>query len=213
MTTLAESASSLQHFIPKSAICVAAWDLVIAADLPLTIVHHSLRVHLFAKWLAQKEKSELANSDLLFVACICHDIGASHTHDGPQRFEVEGADAAANMLRDQGLSEGDAHQVWTAIALHTSAQIAERIDPLTRLVRLAVLMDFIPGTRTKLGADEYGKDLEDKIPRFDIEKILGDAVVDQAVKNPGKAPPASWPGILYKSHMENPEWTGVNQAF
>ena len=51
------------------------------------------------------------------------------------------------------------------------------------------------------------------LPRLEIEKILGDAVVAQAVKNPGKAPSASWANNLYKSHLENPDWTGVNRAF
>lgn len=198
-------------FVPDSTICISAFDLVRSA-VPLSIIHHSLRVYLFAKWLAQKE-SDLADSDLLFIACICHDLGTSQRHDGPQRFEVEGADAAATFLRNQGRTEAEAHEVWTAIALHTSPGIAERITPLARLVRLGVLIDFRPATRASLGADTYAESIEAKLPRLEIEKILGDAVVQQAVQNPLKAPAASWPNNLYKSYLENPEWTGVNRAF
>jgi len=78
---------------------------------------------------------------------------------------------------------------------------------------MGVLIDFRAATRSSAGAVEYAKDIEARLPRLNIEKILGDAVVEQAVKNPAKAPPASWPNILYKSHLENPEWTGVNRAF
>ncbi|KIX97677.1 uncharacterized protein Z520_06455 [Fonsecaea multimorphosa CBS 102226] len=209
----ATGSQSLRAFVPASALCAAAFDLVMSAALPLTIVHHSLRVYLLANWLAQREKSEWADSDLLFVACICHDIGAAQVHNGPQRFEVEGADAAANFLRGQSRSEAEAHEVWTAIALHTSPGIAERITPLARLVRLGVLIDFRPATRAALDAEAYAKSIEAKLPRLDIEKILGDAVVQQALQNPAKAPAASWPNNLYKSHLENPEWTGVNRAF
>ncbi|KAJ9606282.1 hypothetical protein H2200_009243 [Cladophialophora chaetospira] len=211
--TDAASVAALRALVPQSALCGAAFDLVISAGLPLSILHHSFRVYLFAKWLAAKEKSEWADSGLLFVSCITHDIGTSVKHDGPQRFEVEGADAAAELVKSHGHSEVDAHQVWTAIALHTSPGIAERITDLARLVRLGVMIDFRPAARSSLGAIDYGKDVEGQLPRLDIEKILGDAVVEQAKRNPDKAPAASWPGILYKSHLENPEWTGVNRAF
>ena len=211
--TGAASVAALRALVPQPTLCGAAFDFVLSASLPLSILHHSFRVYLFANWLAAKEKSEWEDSALLFVACITHDIGTSGKHDGPQRFEVEGADAAAELLRSQGHSEADAHEVWTAIALHTSPGIAERITPMARLVRLGVMIDFRPAARSSLGADDYGEEVETKLPRLDIEKILGDAVVEQAKNNPTKAPAASWPGILYKSHLENLEWTGVNRAF
>jgi hypothetical protein len=64
-----------------------------------------------------------------------------------------------------------------------------------------------------MAAVAYGEEIEAKLPRLEIEKILGDAVVHQAVQNPKKAPAASWPNNLYKSYLENPEWRGVNRAF
>ena len=208
----ADAASALRGYVPQSTLCAAAFDRGISV-LPLAIVHHSMRVYLFANWLARREKSEWADHDLLFVASFCHDLGASHHHNGPQRFEVEGADAAADILRVHGREEQDVHEVWTAIALHTSPGIAERITPLARLVRLGVLIDFRPATHQALDAVVYGQEIESKLPRLDIEKVLSDAVVQQAVQNPQKAPPASWPNNLYKSYLENPGWTGVNRAF
>lgn len=186
----------------------------VVSALPLSIVHHSLRVYLFANWLAHKEHSQLADGDLLFAACVGHDLGASHLHNATsERFEVEGADATVDLLRKHEVTDTDAHDVWVAIALHTSPHIAERITPLARLVRLAVLIDFRPLSRQSLDAVDYGREIELKLPRLDIEKILADAVVHQAVQNPQKAPPASWPNALYKSHLENPDWTGVNKGF
>ncbi|KAK5050999.1 hypothetical protein LTR84_003558 [Exophiala bonariae] len=207
--------AQLDSLVPDTPLSKAILRHVVSA-LPLSIVHHSLRVYLFANWLAHKEASPLADGHLLFAACVGHDLGASHLHNATsERFEVEGADTTVALLREhhRDLTETDAHDVWVAIALHTSPHIAERITPLARLVRLAVLIDFRPLSRQSHHAVDYGREIEIKLPRLDIEKILADAVVHQAVQNPLKAPPASWPNALYKSHLENPDWTGVNKGF
>jgi hypothetical protein len=54
---------------------------------------------------------------------------------------------------------------------------------------------------------------EREFPRDGIEKVLGDAVTDQALVHPEKAPMVSWPGVLLRSKRENMEWEGVNKAF
>ena len=177
--------------------------------------------------LAIKEGSDWAQNaklPLLFAACICHDFGASDRYNGRQRFEVEGADAASRHCASHGISAEDCHKVWCAIALHTSPGIAERIDPFTRLVRLAVKLDFSPAVKDAYGAQTYASEIELLLPRLNIEKVLADAVVAQATKIPErvdsttwpdseKHPKASWPGILLRAHLENPGYDGVNPAF
>ena len=210
---MADAGHTLRAYTPESALCKAAFDLT-ASSVSLPILHHSLRVYLLAKWVIDKENHEEVDKELLFIACICHDLGASGLYDGPQRFELEGADAAAHLMRTHGKPETEIHEVWTAIAVHTSPGIAERITVLARFVRLGVLIDFGPTTiRVTQGAVCYGDEIESKLPRLGIEKILGDTVVEQAVRNPEKAPKASWPGDLFRSHLEDPKWPAVNRAF
>ncbi|CEJ87040.1 hypothetical protein VHEMI04282 [[Torrubiella] hemipterigena] len=190
------------------------------------IFNHSLRVYLFAKWLSEKEDQGLDDHalSLLFAACVFHDLGTCDAFNGPQRFEVEGADVAKSHLLARQIAESDAHKVWTAIALHTSPGIAERIDPFTRLVRLAVLIDFSPATRSSLGAVEYGREVEALLPRLDIEENLAKSVVCQAkgeqvvpdkttYPSTQKHPAGSWPGMLLRAHLENPGHQGRNPAF
>ncbi|KAM5349619.1 hypothetical protein ACJ41O_006124 [Fusarium nematophilum] len=212
--------------IPDSPVCHSALDLARNA-LSSPILNHSLRVYLLAKYLGQKESSPFASEPhlaLLFVAAIHHDMGTSDLYNGSQRFELCSADCAKAHLLDNSYSEAQAHQVWTAIAVHTSAGIAERIDPLSRLIRLAVKADF--GSReyrAKLEVDRYCDEIEILLPRLDVEKTLADAVVKQAEKIPQldsltwpsteKFPSASWPGMLLRAHAENPEYSGVNPAF
>lgn len=215
MSAPSTHAAATSH-VPPTPLSQRAFELA-QNTLPLPILNHSLRVFVFARWLAEQENSPLVADqhqlDLLFVACICHDFGATDEYDGAERFECCGADAAVSFLDAQAVSKTDAHAVWTAIALHTSPGIAERIDPFTRLVRLGVLLDFRQATRDKLDANAYFNEIVGAIPRADIEKHLGDAVVAQALKNAEKAPAASWPGVLLRSHLEDPTWSGVNRAF
>ncbi|RMD44325.1 hypothetical protein DV735_g850, partial [Chaetothyriales sp. CBS 134920] len=238
------AAASLRKHVPQSRLAEAAFELALETlDTPL--LHHSLRTFLFAKWIADREGSTYGDQglDSLFVACLFHDFGATEEHNHSERFEVCGADAAVTFLRgfshpqaqsgtdyddaeavEDGssaptLSDSQIWDIWAAIALHTSPGIAERIHPLVRLVRLGVLLDFGKARRAQFSAHDYGNQIEAEVPRLEIEKVLGDAVVQQAVskKDPvarrEKAPATSWAGVLLRSHLEDPTWDGVNRAF
>lgn len=205
--------ATVPRCIPSDPIAQGAYHLARNA-LPPSILNHSIRVFLSAEWLAQREKSPWATSDrvpLLAVACLLHDIGCASQFEGTERFEVEGADVAANHLGHHDIAPEDVHEVWQAIALHTSPGIAERISPCARLVRQAVLLDF--GSQLDQEQLAFRHSIEDEFPRLEIEKVLGDVVVEQALRHPSKAPPASWPGVLLRAKKENPGWTGVNKAF
>lgn len=225
--TMSSDISALyKDMVPSNLACLTALSFA-QESLPLPIVNHSLRVYLLARFIAKKEDSPFVSEgqiSLLFVAAVLHDIGASDAVNGPQRFEICSADTAKHHLLKHGHSEAEAHQVWTAIAVHTSPGIAERIDPLARLIRLGVLSDFGSDEyRRSIGTDSYCKEIEALLPRLEPEKALGDAVIKQADKiphvdnltwpNSDKFPAASWPGILLRAHAENPDHEGVNPAF
>lgn len=167
------------------------------------IVNHSIRTYLWAV-LAGERRGMAAGSayddDLLYYACSLHDLGTSDTHDGPRRFEVEGADAAAELLTAEGLGAAQVDQVWEAIALHTSPHIAECRGPVTLLTRLGVLADF---GQQPVDDPAVQEQMERLHPRLDIERELTDAVVAQALRRPEKAPPYSWPGGLLREHLDS----------
>ncbi|RMZ92633.1 hypothetical protein DV736_g87, partial [Chaetothyriales sp. CBS 134916] len=233
--------SSLRRYVPEGRLAQAAFELALET-LCAPLLHHSLRTFVFAKWVADMENSAYSDQalDSLFVACLFHDFGATEDHNHSERFEICGTDAAVAFLRSfahpQGnpgseaktvpktrsepmLSDSRIWDIWTAIALHTSPGIAERIHPLARLVRVGVLLDFRKAARDQFNAHDYGSQLDIEVPRLEIEKILADAVVQQALSKADlatrseKAPAASWPGLLLRSHLEDPTWDGVNRAF
>jgi hypothetical protein len=182
--------------LPDDPIAVRAVELASAHEHP-ALVNHSVRTYAHAVFAARGLGIDYP-AHLLFLACILHDIGTADAYDGAQRFEVEGADAAATFLTSQGMGAAQVDQVWEAIALHTSPHIAERRGPVTALTRLGVRADFGAATG---GSDADRALVEERYPRLDIERVLRDAVVAQALRDPGKAPASSWPGGLLQAHL------------
>jgi hypothetical protein len=213
---------SLLDIIPRnisilmhgSQACQKTWEKCMFT-YPPALLNHTIRVFIYAQTLASSEKSEYVEQpklDLLFAACLYHDISACQNHSS-ERFEVNGADVAVADLEAYGVPHSLAWDVWIAIALHTSSGIAERISPLARLVRLAVLYDFLRKEVDGLMPEGMRESVESVFPREEIEVVLGNAVTGQGVEDERRAPKNSWPGCLLAEYKRNPTYEGVNPAF
>ncbi|KAF2265742.1 hypothetical protein CC78DRAFT_552760 [Lojkania enalia] len=180
------STSTPYDIVPFTEVSIAANRIASSALRP-SILSHSIRVFLYAKTLAAHlgfAGIEEGKLDLLFTTCILHDIGTTKECDGPKHYSI---------------SFEDAHKVWVAIALHTSPGIAERISDLAKLVRKAMPIDF--------------GGFEERYPRLEIEKVLGDTAIEQAIRRSPKASAASWSNNLYQAYLADPESKGVNKGF
>ena len=65
------------------------------------IADHSIRSFIFARLLAEHEgalNDAAYDEELLFAAAVMHDLGLGEHAQGQARFEVEGADLAAEVL-------------------------------------------------------------------------------------------------------------------
>jgi len=167
------------------------------------IFNHSVRSFFFAQLLAAHEGC-LAGTDydrdLLFAATVMHDLGAGALAPGQTRFEVEGADLAAMVLREHGAAESDVDRVWQAIALHTSPGIADRRGLLCYLTREGVGVDF--GRRTEVAAAWAGQ-IHAAYPRLGMARVLTDAIVAHAARSAAAAPPYSLGGELARERRDN----------
>ncbi|TQJ61446.1 HD domain-containing protein [Arthrobacter sp. SLBN-83] len=194
----------------EGVVLAAAEDLLVRLLQP-PIFNHSARVFEYARAIAAAEGCAI-DVAALRLASLFHDAGTADEYDGPQRFEVEGADAAAAFLTTHGWEATRVDSVWEAIALHTSPQIAERRGPVARYLRLGVRADF--GDDSLLPrAEKHRSEVEATYPRLMIEQCLGQRVVGQALRNPEKAPPSSWPGGLLQAHLGSSHGQGINPAF
>lgn len=133
--------------IPDTELAQAANTLVReATDDPLvgdSLFHHSHRVFLWGMLKSQARGVEV-DPELAYVGGLFHDLGLTQkfrTKD--QRFEIDGADAAFDFLREHGRSEEEARNVWLAIALHTTPAVPLHLGPEVSVVTLGVETDVL----------------------------------------------------------------------
>jgi HD superfamily phosphodiesterase len=127
--------------LPRGPLADASLALVRSTE-SRPIADHSIRSFIFARLLAEREgalNDAAYDEDLLFAAAVMHDLGLGERAQGRARFEVEGADLAAEVLREHGVPEADVDRVWEAIALHSSHGLAERLGLLTYLTHKGAL--------------------------------------------------------------------------
>ena len=161
-----------------------------------SVANHSIRSFLFAELLAGHEGAlhdAAYDRDLLFAACVMHDLGTGAEAPGKQRFEVEGADLAAEILREHGVAAGDVDRVWEAIALHSSPGIAERRGLLAYLTTEGIGIDF--GHKAEVVMSQAQR-IHEGYPRLDMVKSLTDSIVAHAALSAAAAPRYSLPGEL-----------------
>ncbi len=198
--------------LPSSPLAVAACRLVIDCEPP-PIAYHSVRSYLFARLLATQRQIDADrdyDDELLFASCVLHDLGLSAQGDGDQRFEVDGADVAASFLTAQGLPAAQVDLVWEAIALHTTAGIAERRGALCWLTRGGIGMDFGQGVDDVSDSDATA--IHAAYPRQSMATVLVDAITAQVLAKPTKAPPYSLADALVRERREPPHVTRLERA-
>jgi hypothetical protein len=137
MTTTIEGVS-----IPDTALARAITELVRDTESDL-LFNHSSRVYYFGA-IAGRQRGLRYDPELLYAATMFHDMGLTHAHSSADlRFEVDGANAARDFLKQQGIGPADLDTVWTAIALHTTPGVPEHMHPVIALTTAGVEMDVL----------------------------------------------------------------------
>jgi HD domain-containing protein len=107
------------------------------------LFNHSNRVYYFAA-LAGQQRGVQFDSELLFISSMFHDLGLTDQHSSKSdRFEVDGANAARDFLRQHRIDQKEIDTVWAAIALHTTPGIPQYMHPVIALLNVGVLVDVV----------------------------------------------------------------------
>ena len=184
---------------PDSEICSGALQLALDVT-PRFVANHCVRSYLFGRELAAAKglRSGVHYDDEdLFLVCVLHDLGISDYANGDQRFEVDGADAAARYLRKRGMPEDRITAVWQSIALHTSVGLAERFGPLQSISFLSISLD-INGFEKDLLPPGFADRVHSAWPRHNLGYAIAEAIARGTQANPMKAPPFSFPAHIHQ---------------
>jgi hypothetical protein len=185
--------------LPDSDIACAAKRLVFDVS-PAFVANHSVRSYLFARELAAVKglhRDVDYDDELVFLSCVLHDLGVTEYANGDQRFEVDGADAAARFLRDQGVPEERVITVWQAIALHTSAGLAHGFGSVQAVAHLGIGTDIV-GTDRELLPPGFADRVHASWPRHDLGYALAEVIARHVEANPAKGHPMTFPGHLHQ---------------
>ena len=202
--------------MPDSDLAVAAQQLIFDAG-PVFIAHHSVRSYLFAGALAEAtglRRDVDYDDEILFLSCLLHDLGATDYANGDQRFEVDGADAAAQFLREHGAQESKIEVVWQAIALHTSVGLAHRFGPVQAVAQMGISADVL-GVGKQLLPAGFAEQVHARWPRHDLGYALADVIGRQIAANPLKGPRFSFPDHLFQlvaATQRAPNWFELVRA-
>jgi HD domain len=114
---------------------------------------HSRRVFLFGA-LQGYRRGLQPDLELLYAGAMFHDIGLTEPYrTSMQRFEVDGANAARDFLLERGVDEAEARKVWLSIALHTTPNVPEFLEPEIALVTAGVETDVLGIDRDALPSE------------------------------------------------------------
>jgi hypothetical protein len=128
--------------VPDSKLAHEVTELVQETENSL-LFNHSSRVYYFAA-LTGKRKGFTFDPELLYVSAMFHDMGLTRQHSSAtNRFEVDGANAARDFLRQHKIPQQDIDTVWTSIALHTTPGIPQYMHPVVALLTNGVEMDVL----------------------------------------------------------------------
>jgi HD domain len=151
---------------PDTALAREAEDRVRELSKP-PLYGHCLRTWAFAALFARRDRAD-HDEELLYLACVLHDLGLTEAHDGRDPsaacFAVEGARAAHTLLCDRQAPEDRARTVAEAISLHLNISVPERYGPEAVLLSKGVMVDVV-GRRVELLPSESVSDVVARWPR------------------------------------------------
>lgn len=167
--------------VPDTPVCVAAMELA-RAHSPAFLFNHVMRTYAFGRSAGELRGAQV-DDEALFLGSVLHDLGLVEAFIKDDRFEIDGADAAADFLSRQGYADAKIALIWDAIALHTTPGIPQRKQPEIALVQLGAGIDVGAIPRSIL-SPEAVEIILSEYPRLGFKKAMLEAMAAVVKRKP-----------------------------
>jgi hypothetical protein len=148
---------------------------------PPYLVNHAVRTFLFGA-LIGKTKRQTWDAELLYLACVLHDLGLTSRFAGDMPFEIQGADAAVRFLQKAGLTNARCTTVWDGIAMHPHP-IASHKQPEIALVAAGAAADVVGADLSLLTSRDQAEVLH-AYPRLQFKRSFVSSCADVVRQHP-----------------------------
>ena len=122
------------------------------------LFNHAMRSWLFAETIGHVKGLDF-DHEVVAIGTVLHDIGLTAGVSGPNRFEVNGADAAVSFIKGHGFADRRVQLIWDLVALNSTPSLALHKEPEIAVGTMGIGLDF------------GGFGLQ-ALPSGDVERIL-----------------------------------------
>ena len=126
--------------VPESPLVTAAIEYARRLSEPY-LFNHAMRSWLFAEMIGHTKGIEY-DREVVAIGTILHDIGLTAGAAGPNRFEVNGANAALSFIAGRGLTDRRAQLIWDLIALNSTPSLALHKEREVAVGTMGIGLDY-----------------------------------------------------------------------
>jgi len=126
--------------VPDTPLITAAIEYAQRLSEPY-LFNHAMRSWLFAEIIG-RAKGINYDREVVAIGTILHDIGLTPDVLGPNRFEVNGANAALSFIAGRGIADRRAQLIWDLVALNSTPSLALHKEPEVAVGTMGIGLDY-----------------------------------------------------------------------
>jgi len=146
------------------------------------LFNHAMRSWLFAESMGRVKGVDY-DGEVVAIGTILHDIGLTASVSGPNRFEVNGADAALSFIKGKGLSDRRAQLIWDLVALNSTPSLALHKEPEVAVGTMGIGLDYGGFGVDALAADDVKRILS-AFPRLKMKQRFAETCCRLVTEKP-----------------------------
>ena len=126
--------------VPDSPLVTAVIEHAKRLSEPF-LFNHAMRSWLFAETIGRVKGMDY-DHEVVAVGTILHDIGLTAGVSGPDRFEVNGANAALTFIKKERVSDRRGQLIWDLVALNSTPSLALHKEPEVAVGTMGIGLDY-----------------------------------------------------------------------